>query len=71
MQKRIIVTEEEFEKVAASVNPLVADMLRITWNTTMRPNEVCRMRPLDILHDDPNCWLYVPGRDISLAGDHK
>jgi integrase len=70
-QKRAMVTEEEFEKVVASVGPVVADMLRIMWNTAMRPSEVCRMRPLDILHDDPSCWLYVPGRDVSLVGDHK
>ena len=70
-QKRAMVTEEEFEKVVASVNPVVADMLRIMWNTAMRPGEVCRMRPLDILHDDSSCWLYVPGRDVSLVGDHK
>ena len=69
--KRSMVTKREFEKVVASVNPVVADMLRILWNTAMRPAEVCRMRPFDILHDDPNCWLYVPGRDVSLVGDHK
>ena len=69
--KRAMVTKSEFEKVAARVNPVVADMLRIMWNTAMRPSEVCRMRPLDILHNDPNCWLYVPGRDVSLVGDHK
>ena len=71
MSKRAMVTEKEFEKVAANVNPVVGDMLRIMWNTAMRPSEVCRMRPLDILHDDPNCWLYVPGRDVSPVGDHK
>ena len=69
--KRAMVTKNEFEKVVACVNPVVADMLRIMWNTAMRPSEVCRMRPLDILHDDPSCWLYVPGRDVSLVGDHK
>ena len=69
--KRAMVVKSEFEKVAASVNPVVADMMRIIWNTAMRPAEVCRMRPLDILHDDSDCWLYVPGRDVSLVGDHK
>ena len=47
--KRAMVTEKEFEKVVASVNPVVADMLRIMWNTAMRPSEACRMRLLDIL----------------------
>ncbi len=69
--KRAMVTEEEFNKVVANVNPVVADMLRILWNTAMRPSEVCRMRPVDLLHGDPTCWLYVPGLDVSLVGDHK
>ena len=69
--KRAMVKKSEFEKVVASVSPVVADMLRLMWETAMRPSEVCRMRPLDILRNDPDCWLYVPGRDVSLVGDHK
>ena len=37
----------------------------------MRPYEVCEMRPFDILTDDPDCWLYIPGRDKTPVGDHK
>jgi integrase len=37
----------------------------------MRPYEVCDMRPFDILYDDPDCWLYVPGRDQTPVGRHK
>lgn len=29
------------------------------------------MRPFDFLMDDPDCWLYVPGRDKTPLGDHK
>lgn len=69
--KRVAVTEGELENVCENLTTIVADMLRIIWLTAMRPNEVCRMRLFDILQDDPECWLYIPGRDVSLLGDHK
>ena len=65
------VTDEEFKKVLAVVNPVVGDMLRLIWHTAMRPYEVCDIRPYDILTDDPECWIYIPGRDKSPVGDHK
>ena len=70
-QKRGRVTEVEFSKVLRAANPVVGDMLRLIWHTAMRPYEVCNMRPYDILTDDPECWLYIPGRDKSPVGDHK
>ena len=70
-QKRPKITQREFDKVVDQVNSVVADMLRLMWYTAMRPGEVCKMRPFDILRDDPQCWLYVPGRDKSPVGDHK
>lgn len=69
--KRAAVTEEDFEKSLSKVNSVVADMLRLIWLTAMRPGEVCRMRPIDIDRRRQECWLYVPGRDISPVGDHK
>ena len=69
--KRLKVTQEEFQKVLENVNSVVADMLQLIWFTAMRPGEVCKMRPCDILCDDPECWLYIPGRDISPVGEHK
>ena len=69
--KRAPVTREGFDKVAEKLTSVVADMLRIIWATAMRPSEVCRMRPVDIIRDDPDCWLYVPGSDASPVGDHK
>ncbi len=69
--KRPRVTEEEFKKVLAETSSVVGHMLQLIWNTAMRPYEVCDMRPCDILQDDPDCWLYIPGRDRTPVGDHK
>ena len=69
--KRSLVTEEEFRKVLDAVNPVVGDMIRLIWQTAMRPGEVCRMRPRDVIRDDETCWLYIPGREVSPVGDHK
>jgi len=69
--RRGIVTETEFHKVLAKANPVARDMLMLIWLTAMRPYEVCDLRPYDILTDDNECWLYIPGRDKSPIGDHK
>ena len=69
--KRTRVSEEDFWKVVNAVNSVVGDMLQLIWYTAMRPYEVCDMRPFDILFDDPDCWLYVPGRDQTPVGRHK
>ena len=69
--KRSSVTEAELDEVCDRLTSVVADMLRVIWLTAMRPDEVCRMRPLAILQDDPECWLYIPGREVSQLGDHK
>ena len=69
--RRDRVTEEEFQKMLDCASSVVGDMLRLIWCTGMRPYEVCEMRPFDILTDDPDCWLYIPGRDKTPVGDHK
>ena len=69
--KRSAVTKKELDAVMGNVSRVVADMLGLVWITAMRPSEVCRMRPFDILRDDSSCWLYVPGLDVSQVGDHK
>jgi len=69
--KRKRVTKEELWKVIRVVNSIIANMLKLLWYTGMRPYEVCEMRPYDILRDDPDCWLYIPGRDITPVGKHK
>ena len=69
--RRGIVTEKEFRKVLKKANPVVGDMLRLIWLTAMRPYEVCDIRPYDLLTENKECWLYIPGRDKSPIGDHK
>ncbi len=69
--KRRRVTEEEFFKVVKVVSPVICDMLKLVWYTAMRPYEVCEMKPTDILKDDPDCWIYIPGRHESPFGNHK
>ncbi len=69
--KRARVVEEDFWKVVNAVNSIVGDMLQLIWYTGMRPYEVSDMRPFDILCDDPDCWLYIPGRDQTPVGRHK
>jgi len=69
--KRVRITEEDFRKVVNVVNSVVGDMLQLIWYTAMRPYEVCDMRPFDILCDNPQCWLYIPGRDQTPVGLHK
>jgi len=69
--KRALVTKAEFKEVTKHATTVVADMLELIWLTAMRPGEVCRMRPFDIHRDEPECWLYVPGRGESLVGEHK
>jgi len=69
--KRAAVTEAEFRSVTQHLTTVAADMLRLIWLTAMRPGEVCRMRPFDVVRDDPECWLYIPGRDAGSVGDHK
>lgn len=69
--KRAAVTEEELDNVTEGLSSVVADMLRLIWFTAMRPSEACSMRPFDILRRGKACWLYIPGRDAGLFGDHK
>ena len=69
--KRGRVTEEEFNKVVGVVTSVIGDMLKLVWHTAMRPYEICEMRPYDILRDDSECWLYIPGRDKTPIGMHK
>ena len=69
--KRKRVTQEEIEKVINCLGNVVGDMVRLIWYTGMRPTEVCSMRPCDIIRDDEDCWLYIPGRDFSPVGRHK
>jgi integrase len=46
-------------------------MVRFQLLTGCRPDEVCRVRPLDIDRSNPSCWVYRPGSDWGLHGQHK
>jgi integrase len=69
--KRRPVTQDELNKVADQLTSVVSDMLRLIWLTAIRPGEVRRMRPYDVIRERAECWLYVPGRDVGPVGDHK
>lgn len=69
--KREAVKKEELEKVVNISTAVIGDMLKLVWCTGMRPYEVCEMRPYDLLRRDPECWLYIPGRDHTPVGNHK
>ena len=69
--KRGRVTEDEFNKVVSVLTSVIGDMLKLVWHTGMRPYEICEMRPYDILREDSECWIYIPGRDQTPIGKHK
>ena len=69
--KRGRITEEEFNKVVSVLTSVIGDMLKLVWHTGMRPYEICEMRPYDILKEDSECWIYIPGRDHTPIGKHK
>jgi integrase len=51
--------------------PAVRAMVQFQLFTACRPDEVCRLRSLDILTDNPACWVYRPGSDRGPHGQHK
>jgi integrase len=51
--------------------PMVQAMVRLQQLTGCRPDEVCRLRPLDLDMGNPSCWVYRPGSDQGAHGEHK
>jgi integrase len=51
--------------------PAVRAMVRLQLLTGCRPDEVCRLRPLDLDTSNPACWVYRPGSDRGAYGEHK
>jgi integrase len=45
--------------------------VRLQLLTGCRPDEVCRLRPLDLDMGNPSCWVYRPGSDQGPHGEHK
>jgi integrase len=54
-----------------SMPPVVQAMVRFQLLTACRPDEVCRLRPMDIDMQNPSCWVYRPGSDQGPHGQHK
>ena len=52
------VADDVIEKTLAHLSPTVAAMVRLQRLTGMRPQEVVKLRPVDIDMSDPGCWVY-------------
>jgi len=50
---------------------LVRAMVQFQRLTGCRPDEACRLRPLDLDMSNPACWVYRPGSDQGEHGQHK
>jgi integrase len=62
---------EQFEAVLACMPPVVRAMAMFQFLTGCRPDEVCRLRPVDIDRCSESCWVYRPGSDRGAHGEHK
>jgi integrase len=65
------VAPEHVEATLPHMPPVVREMVRFQRLTGSRPDEVCRLRPLDLDMGNPACWIYRPGSDQGDCGDHK
>jgi integrase len=65
------VSTEHVEATLPHMPPLVQAMVEFQRLTGCRPDEVCRVRPLDIDMGNPKCWVYRPGSDACEFGQHK
>jgi integrase len=64
------VSAEHVEATLPHMPATVRAMVRLQLLTGCRPDEVCRLRPLDLDMSNPSCWVYRPGSDQS-HGAHK
>ena len=58
-EDRCAVPIEHLRATAKHLTPVVRDMLTVQLATGMRPSEVCRMRPCDIIRTGDD-WIYFP-----------
>jgi integrase len=65
------VPQEHIDASLPFMPPVVADMVRLQLLSGCRPEELCRLRPMDLDRSDPRCWVYLPGSDQGEHGDHK
>jgi integrase len=62
---------EQIDAALPHLPPVVRAMVQFELLTGCRPDEVCRVRPLDIDTPNINCWVYRPGSDEGQHGRHK
>ncbi len=65
------VSTEHVEMTIPYTPPLVRAMVEFQRLTGCRPDEVCRVRPLDLDTSNSVCWVYRPGSDAGEHGQHK
>jgi integrase len=65
------VPEDRVETTLPCMPSVVRAMTRFQLLTGCRPDEACRLRPVDIDMHNPSCWVYRPGSDQGPHGQHK
>src|SRR5262249_28521245 len=65
------VAPDRVEATVPHMPPVVKAMVRFQLLTGCRPDEVCRLRPLDLEMSNPSCWVYRPGSEQGEHGQHK
>jgi integrase len=65
------VSAEHVEATLPHLSALVRALVRFQLFTGCRPDEACRVRPLDLDTGNPSCWVYRPGSDQGEHGQHK
>jgi integrase len=65
------VAQHHVDATVPFLQPTVAAMVRFQMLTGCRPEEVCKVRPLDFDMSNPACWIYRPGSDAGAEGEHK
>jgi integrase len=64
------VPDEVVNATLPLLHPVTRTMAELQRLTGMRPGEVCRLRGMDLEVSGP-VWVYRPGSDQGLEGDHK
>jgi integrase len=64
------VPQEHIDAAMPFLPQTIRDMVRLQLLAGCRPDELCRLRPMDLDRADPKCWIYRPGSDQD-HGVHK
>jgi integrase len=62
---------EHIDAALPCMPAVVQAMVSFQRLTACRPDEVCRLRPLDVEKDNASCWVFRPGSDEGPHGRHK